>query len=101
MLDLLLINPARCKKYTPDLNFEKKSRALPLSSAARTLGFIPDLNRACVQGSTNGTSKIPISFKVLSMAPLVKPLVPMVMSMVPLALPMEPLAPLVSQWYHC
>ena len=45
---------------------------------------------ACVQGSTNGTNGIPISFKVLPMVPLVIPLVPMVM----------PMVPLVSQWYH-
>ena len=48
---------------------------------------------ACVQGSTNGTSGIPKSFKVL-------PLIPMVMPMVPLALPMVPLVPMVSQRYH-
>ena len=57
-------------------------------------------NIACVQGSTNGTNGIPISFKVLPMVPLVIPLVPMVMPLVPLALPMVPLIPLVSQWYH-
>ena len=45
---------------------------------------------ACVQGSTNGTNGIPISFKVLPMVPLVIPLVPMVMKLVPLALPMLP-----------
>ena len=50
------------------------------------------LNQACVQGSTNGTYALPISFKVLPMVPLVKSLVPMVMPMVPLALPMVPLA---------
>ena len=55
---------------------------------------------ACVQGYTNGTDGIPISFKVLPMVPLVIPLVPMVMQMVPLAHPMVPLVPLVSQWYH-
>ena len=44
-------------------------------------------NPACVQGSTNGTNGIPISFKVL---PMIIPLVPMVMQM----------EPLVSQWYH-
>ena len=43
---------------------------------------------ACVQGSTNGTNGIPISFKVL-------PMVPMVMQLVPLALPMVPMTP----WY--
>ena len=32
----------------------------------------------CVQGSTNGTSGIPISFKVLPMVPLVIPMVPLV-----------------------
>ena len=47
---------------------------------------------AFVQGSTNGTNGIPISFKVLPMEPLVIPLVPMVS--------MVPLVPLVSQWYH-
>ena len=52
---------------------------------------------ACVQGSTNGTNGITISFKVLPMVPLVIPLVPMVMPMVQLALPM---VPLISQWYH-
>ena len=62
---------------------------------------------ACVQGSTNGTNGIPISFKVLQMVPMVIPLVPMViplvpvvMPMVPLTLPMVPLVPMVSQWYH-
>ena len=29
-----------------------------------------DVNIACVQGSTNGTNGIPISFKVLPMVPL-------------------------------
>ena len=53
-------------------------------------------NKACVQGSTNGTNGMPILFKVLPIVPLVIPLVPMVMSMVPLALPMVPLVPLVS-----
>ena len=46
---------------------------------------------ACVQGSTNGTNGIQISFKVLPMVPLILPLVPMLMLMVPLALPMIPL----------
>ena len=46
------------------------------------------VNKACVQGSTNG---IPISFKVLQMVPLVIPLVIMVMPMVQLALPLLPL----------
>ena len=47
---------------------------------------------ACVQGSTNGTNGIPISYKVLPIVPLVIPLVPMVMPMVPLVkLPMVPL----------
>ena len=51
----------------------------------------PDLvHNACVQGSTNGTNGVPISFKVL-------PMVPMVMPIVPLALPM---VPLVNQWYY-
>ena len=59
------------------------------------------LKYACVQGSTNGTNGVPLSFKVLPMVPLVTPLVPMVMPMVPLALPMVPLIPLISQWYHC
>ena len=35
-------------------------------------------NVACVQGSTNGTNGIPISFKVLPMVPLVLPMVPLV-----------------------
>ena len=35
-------------------------------------------NNACVHGSTNGNNGIPISFKVLTMVPLVKTLVPMV-----------------------
>ena len=55
---------------------------------------------ACVQGSTNGTNGIPISFKVLPMVQLVIPLLPMVMPMVSLALPMVPLLPMVSQSYH-
>ena len=35
-------------------------------------------DNACVNGSTNGTNGIPISFKVQQMAPLVISLVPMV-----------------------
>ena len=62
--------------------------------------IVPSNSHACVQGSTNGTNGITISFKVLPMVPLVITLVPMVMSMVPLALPMVPLVQLVSQWYH-
>ena len=51
----------------------------------------------CVRsGFPNGTNGIPISFKVLPMAPLVIPFVPMV----PLTFPMVQLVPLVSQWYH-
>ena len=59
--------------------------------------FLQNIDCACVQGSTNGTNGIPISFKVIQMVPLVIPLVPMVMQMVSLALPM---VPLVSPWYH-
>ena len=54
----------------------------------------------CVQGSTNGTNGIQISFKVLPMTPLVIPLVPIVMPMVPLALLVVTLVPLAYQWYH-
>ena len=46
----------------------------------------------CVQGSTNGTNGIPISFKVLPMVPLVKPLLPMVkIPIVPLGNPEQSL----------
>ena len=62
---------------------------------------------AFVHGSTNGTNGIPISFKVITMVPLVITLVPMVMPIVPFALPMVLLVlpmvllvPLVCQWYH-
>ena len=37
------------------------------------------INYVCVNGSTNGTKGIPISFKVLLMVPLVIPLVPVVL----------------------
>ena len=40
VLDLLLINPSRCKKYTPDLNFEKiASLTSQLGSSGSDLGF--------------------------------------------------------------
>ena len=69
-----------------------------LAAGQKVAGSNPNwVNTACVQGSTNGTNGIQISFKVLPMVPLVIPLVPMVMPVVPLALPM---VPLVSQWYH-
>ena len=51
---------------------------------------------ACVQGFSNGTNGIRISFKVLPMVPLVIQLVPMVNPMIPLALPVVPMVPL----YH-
>ena len=60
----------------------------------------------CVQGSTNG---IPISFKVLSMVPLVKPLVPMVMHANGTidspngtigTIPNGTIGTIISQWYH-
>ena len=48
---------------------------------ARALPVGDNAHYACVQGSTNGTNGIPISFTVLRMVPLVLPLVPMVMPM--------------------
>ena len=53
---------------------------------------------ACVQGSTNGTNGISISFKVLPMVPLVKPLVPMECQWYHWL--SQWLVPLVSRWYH-
>ena len=54
-------------------------------------GITLNAHNVCVQGSTNGTNGIPISFMVLPMVPLVMPLVPMVM---------VPLATNGYQWYH-
>ena len=60
-----------------------------------TIGRIPNARIiACVQGSTNGTNGIPISFKDL-------PMVPMVMPMVPLGTIGKPMVPLATNGIAC